>query len=109
MLRRLFTLVSGLSLLLCANGCCSFPGVEQVQRWVATELPAGSTEDDVRRFSRAHGFEYRELEAGSNAGMAEWKPRGVCYWLVPTVDVRVSYDGARRVRATQVGSQAIHP
>ena len=77
-------------------GCCSRPGLEQVRAWVKSDIPPGSSEEDVRRFCQAHRLEY----APGNPGEA-WANAPGCL-LADDINVYIKYDDARRVERAAV-------
>jgi hypothetical protein len=79
-------------------GCCHSlsPSPKEVQTWVDRELPVGSSEADVQRFSESHHFRYERDSA--SYGQA-YRPMDGCDWKKPTVQVEVTYDETGRVRS----------
>jgi hypothetical protein len=86
------------------GGCCSRPGLEQTREWVRHEIPPGSSEEDVRRFSQVHGFEYRRTREAEG-----WAIHPGCGWIREDMLVLVRYGDDGEVSSTNVNIQNMLP
>ncbi|MDB5303355.1 MAG: hypothetical protein JWM97_904 [Phycisphaerales bacterium] len=102
--RNLMVLVATVSL----GGCCGDlnPSPKQVEAWVSQEMPIGSSEDAVKRFSERHQFRYERDSA--DYGQAYRAVDG-CDWKKPVIQVEVTYDEHNQVKSADVRGFSMLP
>lgn len=86
---------------LLVGGCCGElrPSVEEVQEWVAKELPPGSSEADVRAFGARRDFTYARMSPGFGQ---VFRAISGCDWKKPVVQVEIDFDESNQVSSTHV-------
>ena len=99
MLRHLMVLLNvGVILFAADAGCCTVsPNEDQIEAWVRTELPRGSTDSDVRAFCVRHHFFYDHNGMADKTGVELLRPLKGCDSQKPMATITVTYDADGRL------------
>jgi hypothetical protein len=78
-------------------GCCNVtPDKQQIEAWVRKELPSGSSETEVKKFSAAHHFSYERNEKDKSYAQA-YRSLDGCDWAKPVGQIEMTYDNNDRL------------
>ncbi|HEX4794332.1 MAG TPA: hypothetical protein VH370_11100 [Humisphaera sp.] len=91
------------------SGCCppTNPNTNEVQAWVASELPKASSAEDVRRFAQSHAFSY-DYSTETSAQLSR-EVNGGCPGSRPVVIINVEFDRQDHVKSLKVWGAAMPP
>lgn len=99
MIHRLTILLTVVLILFAADaGCCTVtPSQDQIEVWVRTELPRGSTDSDVRAFCVRHHFFYDHNGMADRTGVELLRPLDGCDSQKPVATITITYDADGRI------------
>src|SRR6478672_5953035 len=90
-------------------GCCPpvHPNPDEVQAWIARELPKASSADDVRQFAQSHDFTY-DYSTQTSAQLSRGVEGG-CPGALPVVIINVEYDKEDHVKSVKAWGASMMP